>query len=64
MDVCRQLLEMLEPRLVLSGHTHHGCRTLHTHPPQLHQVQGLVLHGLTRFNLWINEMPNNRGYLT
>lgn len=37
-----QLLSQLTPRLVLSGHTHHGCTTLHQHPPLLHtplQVQ-------------------------
>jgi len=26
------LLEKIEPRLVLSGHTHHGCKNLHTLP--------------------------------
>ena len=26
------LLEKIKPRLVLSGHTHHGCKNLHTLP--------------------------------
>jgi hypothetical protein len=28
-DSSRFLLDSLKPRLVMSGHTHHGCRTLH-----------------------------------
>ncbi|KRZ93556.1 Metallophosphoesterase 1 -like protein [Trichinella sp. T8] len=27
--IVMQLLEILQPRAVFSGHTHHGCRTLH-----------------------------------
>ena len=26
------LIEKIKPRLVLSGHTHHGCKNLHTLP--------------------------------
>ncbi|KAF2369149.1 Calcineurin-like phosphoesterase domain ApaH type [Trinorchestia longiramus] len=36
-----ELLSLLEPRFVLSGHTHHGCTTLHHHPspaPEAPQV--------------------------
>ena len=28
----RDILEMLDPRLVISGHTHHGCLTRHASP--------------------------------
>ncbi|XP_047739572.1 metallophosphoesterase 1 isoform X1 [Hyalella azteca] len=31
----QQLLSLLQPQLVLSGHTHHGCTTLHMHPPRV-----------------------------
>uniref|UniRef100_A0A6A7G2E9 Metallophosphoesterase 1-like n=2 Tax=Hirondellea gigas TaxID=1518452 RepID=A0A6A7G2E9_9CRUS len=31
-DASQQLLSSLQPRLVLSGHTHYPCTTLHRHP--------------------------------